>query len=335
MFPSIDFYPHTFISSRDEPILLEQTLALQISNLSTESFLWKNDTGNTTFNFKPLSDAEPVKGLSMLYLVFPLGEQPGDFTIEDFFSQVEFALPECLLYDKADKNTLVIYPAATITLEPMDLFEILLKRVITTGASGEMVLIHLTYFDENNKIPLGQRALYRTTHPLAITGFSLAKECLPYAFRDLLTFSYTILGAEKSLLAPGDTVLSLQTAEENDSLSINTTLYTPTVYALYAFAKDKMVSQRLECIPREASIVFFRGSYTINPNNTWDVTLQIKVENTRHAYLNRIGRIPVTPGEITKLELKDQQPDTPYILYVENEDGLPNQPVEWIESDYQ
>ncbi len=329
MYPTIDFNTHDLVSSKDQPLSIDQTLVLQISNLSGESILLQNHTGQTEFDFKPLSQAVPIEGLTMLYLVFPLGEGAGDFSTEELFSQITFMIPTNLGCQKIGSDTLVIYPKTDITLEPMDLFEVLLKNVISFGAPEEMVLIDLTYFDTDCKVYLGKRPLYRTAPPLSIAEFCFAEDSHPSAFRDILTFSYCVLGADQCIFTPGDATLPLKAAKDAGTLSAKTMLYRPATYALNVFHKENMASRKLECIPQRASIVSFEGSTSANPDQSWNVTLEIKVENTRHVYINRIGRIPVIPGVKNTYTLKVKKELPPFILYVENEDGLQETAVVW------
>lgn len=329
MYPTIDFNTHDLISSQDQPLSIDQTLVLQISNLSGESILLQNNTGQEEFDFKPLSQAAPIEGLTMLYLVFPLGEKTGDFSTEELFSQITFMIPANLSYKKIGNDTIVIYPKMDITLEPMDLLEVLLKNVISFGSSGEMVLVDLTYFDMDCKVYLGKRPLFRTAPPLSIAEFCLTEDSHPSAFRDILTFSYCVLGADQCIFTPSDTTLPLRTTEGAGTPDTKTILYHPVTYALNAFHKENMVSRKLECIPKRASIVSFEGSTSVNSAGSRDVTLEIEVENTRHVYISRIGRIPVIPGTKNIYKLKAVKELPPFILSIENEDGLQEMAVVW------
>lgn len=323
MYPSIDFYPHHLITSDLEPITVEQQLILQIRNLTAEPISFYNDSGKACYEFLPIESAQPIPGLSMLYLVFPLGTGETDFTTEEYFKKIKITLPDTLNCQRVGNDTLVIFPSATTVLEQMDLYEILLEPVITTGRSGIPSLVGTTLFTDDAKISLGFRPLYRITHSLQIEQFELSEDCLISGFQDELNFHYRILGATDGLLTPGDTVLSPQ----GDSVSC--TLYQPTVYALTAACGNTQIDRKLEILPRRASISSFKGKYVKNGDQTRDVTLSILVENTRHAYLNRVGRITVTPGKLMEYKLEKQEADLDYRLSVENEDGLSVSEVEW------
>ena len=349
MYPDIDFYPDSLISSRDEPFYIEQNLVQKIENSGEEPLILHNDQGASSFDFKPIESAEPIRGLTMLYLVFPLGEEKGDFSAKSLFDQIRFSLPENLLSQKVGDDTIVIYPSSTITLEQMDMLEVVMSHVVSTGDTEEMVLVKTAFFDADSEVFAGRRALYRKSHPLAIAGFSLADACRGFGFRDKLTFSYAVLGAEQSILTPGDVALpSACTADPlpekaaspgmalpqagaaaAGAYETDTVIYRNTVYGINAFRGGDMVSASLECVLKRASIVSFRGSYTVNQDKTRNVTLYIEVENTRHAYLNNIGRIELEPGKTLTLGLQNQEADATYRLTVENEDGLSWKNVEW------
>lgn len=329
MYPDIDFYPDSLISSRDEPFYIEQNLVLKIENSGEEPLILHNDQGASSFDFKPIESAEPIRGLTMLYLVFPLGEEKGDFSAKSLFDQIRFSLPENLLSQRVGDDTIVIYPSSTITLEQMDMLEVVMSHVVSTGETEEMVLVKTAFFDADSEVFAGRRALYRKSHPLAIAGFSLADACRVFGFRDKLTFSYAVLGAEQSILTPGDVVLPSACTAAAGAYETDTVIYRNTVYGINAFRGGDMVSASLECVLKRASIVSFRGSYTVNQDKTRNVTLYIEVENTRHAYLNNIGRIELEPGKALTLGLQNQEADATYRLTVENEDGLSWKNVEW------
>lgn len=329
MYPNIDFDSHSYISSLDEPFLISQTLVLQITNPGAESLTLHNDTGQTSFDLKPVEEAQPIEGLTMFYLVFPLGEDENAFTTEAFFEKITIALPETLHFQKVGKDTIVIYPTSTISLEQLDLLEIVFGNVISMGEAEKMVCVDITCFDGDAKIALGHRALYRKAHPLTISAFSLDRACETSAFRDKLTFSYAVCGATQSILTPGDVVLPSQYPTGGGALTVETMIYQPTFYGINAFNAENMASTTLECNLKKASIKSFQGSYTVNKDQTRDVTLEIDVENTRHAYLNKVGRIAVTPGQVYTMTLGEQSPNASYTLTVENEDGLIRRDVEW------
>ncbi len=329
MYPNVDFDSHTYISSLREPFPVSQTLVLQITNPGAEDLPLRNDTGQASFPLKPAETAQPIDGVTLFYLVFPLGDQESDFTTEERFEQMTVTLPNTLNYQRVGKNTIVLFPTSTFSLEQTDLLEILFGNVISMGPGEKMVCIDVFCLDGKTKTNLGRRALYRTAHPLSIGAFQLDRACEKSAFRDHLRFSYAVYGASLSLLTPGDTALSAQYPEEGGTLSVETTIYQPTFYGINAFQGEQMINAALECPLQKASIQSFLGTYTVNQDGTRDVTLKILVENTRHAYLSKIGRIPVTPGQACTTVLRNQSPDLTYTLAVENEEGLIRREVTW------
>lgn len=329
MYPNIDFDPQYYFSSKDEAFSLPQTLVLQLNNFGTEPIKLSHETQVDPKDFKPLAKAEPIPGLTMLYLVFSLGTEPECFVTEEQFSQITFTLPDQLCFQKVGSDTIVIYPAATMFLEGMDMIEILMQNVISQGETDKMILIELAYFDEDTKVSMGFRPLYRKRPPLSISCFSLEKECQCSGFRDQLTFSYLANGTDKILLTPGDFTLT-QKHDGEKLPQFHTQLYRSTVYSINACCGENMVSSTaVECRANEASIDAFTGTYTENKDGTRNVTLKISVKNTRHVYINRVGRIEVPPeGTIIK-ELKNQPRSVKYELRVENENGLIKQAVQW------
>lgn len=329
MCPNIDFFPNNYITSLNESFLNSQTLVVQITNPGAQSLTLQNVSGGQSFAFKPIEKATPIDGLTMFYLVFPLGDCENDFTTEEFFDQITIVPSDNLCYQRVGKDTIVIFPKRNISLEQLDLLEVLLCNVVSTGKAENMICVDITYFDSNTKIPLGRRALYRKAPPMTISAFSLDRACETFAFRDKLTFSYAVLEATQSMLIPGDIALSEQTSADKDLHSIETVIYRPTVYGINAFNNENMVSRTLACNPQKASIRSFKGSYTTTDDQTREVILEIEVENTRHVYLNKLGRIEVIPNQKNIKKLENQSPKASYKLYVENEDGLIMREIEW------
>lgn len=317
----LDISPNTIASSRSEPRDAPNRLVLQIRNLSEQDVTLHNDTGKTDYDFKPLSKAEGIEGLTMIYFVFCLGSSNGCLTTEEHFNKATLSSTELFTFKRVGRDTLVFFPTKTTELSPCDLTELVINNLVTDQPPGTSSLCTAVFFDGFASRTSGRSPIHIIRHPLQIPDFEVAKGHGCASFRDMVRFHYLVMGADSCIFTPGDMPLA-KNAYDTSKGSYDALLYSRTMYTLVAEQGNQKISRSFEVIPLTAEILSFSAEVKQETNGTFTATLKFSVKNTRHAFLSFIGRIEVENGVEQTVTCCQAQREVSYTLSVENANGL-------------
>lgn len=317
-----DVSPRGIYSSVNEPCMAENSLVLQLHNATNHSLTLYNDKASTSYDFLPIGQAVPIDGLTMIYFTFPLGDDDGCLTTVDQFKKACFYCSEPFEVTCAGENSLVVYPASTMTFSIYDIAEVRIENLVTQMAAGCCPVCRITMFSSKGTTVLNPVPIYILRHPLQISFFEADPKYYPAGFGDRIQFNYQVMGADSCIFLPGDA--AMETDDELQEHGVYTsTLYRRTQYTLLASCGDEQISSSVEVIPMKASIKNFNASVT-SPvkDGKQEITFHFTVENTHHAYLSMIGRVEVTSGAEQILSQYFDSFVRHFTLSVENEDGL-------------
>lgn len=319
----LDIGPDTVSSSRNEPCQAKNSLVFQLHNTSGQELSLQNDEMRTDYDFLPLEQAVPMAGLTMVYLVFPLGNEDGCLTTADHFKKIRLSCPDSFAVKAADDHTLVFFPARTMSFSTYDIAELMIQDLVTELPPGNTAVCSAFLFSSSGKTPLNSSPIHIVRHPLQIPIFKVAPGFGCASFGDKIRFQYRAMGADSCVFTPGD-----EEMEKNGRLMADGTyesvLYRKTGFTLVAARGEEKITRVFELTPLTAKIKDF--SAAVSPagedggNRT--VTLTFTAENTRHVFLSRVGRIDVESGVEQTVVLDCDGEGTSYTLSVENIDGL-------------
>ncbi|WP_125143592.1 hypothetical protein [Clostridium transplantifaecale] len=319
----LDISPDTVSSSRSEPCEAKNSLVFQLHNTSGQELSLQNEEMRTNYNFLPLEQAEPIAGLTMVYLVFPLGSGDGCLTTAERFKKIRLSCPDSFAVKAVDDHTLVFFPVRTLSFSTYDIAEFMIQDLVTELPSGNSSVCRAVLFSSSGKMALNSSPIHIVRHPLQIPIFKVAPGFGCASFGDRIRFQYRVMGADSCVFTPGD-----EEMEKNGRLMADGTyesvLYRKTGFTLVAARGEAKISRVFELTPLTAKIKNF--SAAVSPagkdggNRT--VTLTFTVENTRHVFLSRAGRIEVESGVEQTVVLDCDREGASYTLSVENADGL-------------
>lgn len=316
----LNISPNHLFSSHKEPRVVKNRLVFQIRNTSlTQSVELYNDEEREYSDFKNIDEAEIRPGLSMIYLVFLLGETETCLTTEAQFSFAQTYRQENFLVSRSYPGHLILYPEKTLSIPPCGQIELVLDELSTNLPAGSITSCEAKFINIQQDIFYFCLPVYKKSIPLGIRQFEIVEGTGKAGFRDTVKFKYMAWGADTCLITPGDIVLE-QKAKEEDNI-YETILLKKTLFTLIARCEDEQISQSLEIKPLRAEIVNFKVSATPKGSN-YEATLTFTVKNTRHVFITHAGRIKVEDGKEHVLTLLQSKAKEKYTLTVENEDGL-------------
>lgn len=319
----LEITPSTISSSLNEPCQAKNDLVFQFHNTSGQELSLLNVEMRTDYDFLPLEQAEPMDGLTMVYLVFPLGNEDGCLTTAERFKKIRLSCPDSFSVKAVDDCTLVFFPVRTMSFSTYDIAEMMIQDLVTELPPGNSAVCSAFLFSSSGKTPLNSCPIHIVRHPLQIPIFKVAPGYGCASFGDKIRFEYQVMGADSCVFTPGD-----QEMEKNGRLMAvgvyESVLYRKTVFTLVATRGEEKVSRVFELTPLTAKIIHFSAS-VIPAGKQGDrrtVALTFTVENTRHAFLSRAGRIEVESGVEKTVILDCDREGASYTLSVENADGL-------------
>lgn len=317
-----DISPRGICSGRNEPCTVENSLVLQLHNATDHTLTLYNDEARKTYDFLPIDQAVPIDGLTMIYFTFPLGDEEGCLTTVDYFKQIQTYCPDPYAATLVGGNSLVLYPIRTITFSTYDIAELRIQNLVTQMAVGGCPICRITMFSPNGKTILNPIPIYILRHPLQIAVFEAESKYYPAGFGDRIQFNYKVMGADTCIFTPGDVIMKMSVASQNNSV-YTATLYRKTQYTLIAVCGDEQICSSVELVPMKASIKDFSASVASSPKDGMqEIVFRFTVENTHHVYINRIGRIEVASGVEQTVSRSVDCLVRRFTLSVENEDGL-------------
>lgn len=317
----LDISPNYINTSFNEPCEVENQIVLQVRNSSTESVTLHNDSNKTDFSFKPIDEATDIPGLSMIYFVFKLGSNGECLTTAEQFYKTSLLCQDGFQVARVGADTLVLFPRTTADLPANGQTELVIQGLITTLPAGQPSTCRVKFFnvsgqDSENTLPVN-----KNRHPLTIPKFELAAGDEIASFRDYIRFYWLALGADTCVFTPGDVSLADNSQDDAEGEHL-TLLQKRTMFTLVASQGDRKISKSCEIIPLLAEIVDFTVSCEKAPSEDFLITLKFTVKHTRHAFINRLGRVKAESNvEQTVTVLQKQKPSS-YTLTVENENCL-------------
>lgn len=297
---------------------VENSLILQLCNTTTHDLTLCNAAGRTDYPFLPIESAVPVDGLTMIYFTFSLGDREGCLTSASHFQETRCCCPPPFAFARAGENSLVLFPTATVSFSAFDIAELRLDGLVTELAAGGCSICRVTLFCPDRRIDLHPFPICLLRHPLQIACFEADAKYYPAGFGDRIQFHYRALGADSCTFIPGDIAID---AAGNGVITAD--LYCKTVFTLTASRGAEQTSSIVELAPMTASIEAFTAKAASPPHDgKWEVTFSIRVFNTHHVYLSRLGRVELAGGGEQTLTFTFDCSVTRFTLSVENTDGL-------------
>lgn len=320
-----DISPRGIYSGMNEPCEVKNSLVLQLHNTTNHALTLYNDKVGATYDFLPIEQAVPIEGLTMIYFTFPLGDEEGCLTTIDYFKKACFYCSDPFEVTLVGENSLVVYPASTMTFSIYDMAEVRIENLVTQMPVGCCPICRITMFSPDGATVLNPVPIYILRHPLQIAFFEADPKYYPAGFGDQIQFNYRVLGADYCVFIPGDMFVEASTALKDHGV-YTSTLYRKTQYTLLANCEDEQISSSVEIVPVKASIKSFTANVT-SPvkDGRQEITFRFTVENAHHAYISMIGRVEVTSGVEQTVSSFFDCSVRHFTLSVENEDGLVQQ----------
>lgn len=312
--------PNDLLSGGKGSNAIQNRLVFQIRNTSlSQSVELDNDEEREYSDFKPIDDVEIKPGLSMIYLVFPVGEKETCLATEAQFRSAKTYRQEQFFVSRPYPGHLILYPARTLEIPPGGQIELVLDELATSLPAGSITSCEAQFVNIQETIFRCFLPVYKKAPPLAIRQFEPVGGTEKAGFRDTIQLNYLVWGADTCLITPGDIVLQ-QHAEKEKNI-YETALLKKTRFTLLATRGEEQVSQSLEISPLRAEIVNFHASAA--PRETgYEATLTFTVRNTRHVFITHVGRLEVEEGKECVITCRQRRENEQYTLAVENEDGL-------------
>ncbi|MCC8109665.1 MAG: hypothetical protein LIQ30_11620 [Planctomycetes bacterium] len=310
----LELSPNRVDTSANEPRDVANMLVLQVRNPTLGDVVLHNGTKAASYDFLPIDTAVALPNLSMVYLVLPLGEDDGCLATTAEFAKATVTVSESCRFTRVGDNTLVLFPKEDMEVPANGQVELVISGLVTHQPAGRIVVCRGKLFNVNGEDAEARLPVTVRRHPLLITVFEVAEGHGVAGFGDRVTFRWEALGADRCLFMPGD--VSLDPSEGTGEHT--TTLLKKTDFVLQAECGGQRLSRFCELVPLSAEIVEFKGGM----KNSGIAQLHITVKNTRHAYLNGLGRIEVESGVKRIVEVPQTQKTVRYTLAVENSDGL-------------
>lgn len=263
-------------------------------------------------------DTKRIDGLSCLYLRFPIGTDDNSLTDADAFSKTTIGQPENWHCQRCGTDTLIFYPVKTLSLAPGCSVEFVLDHISTDIPRDTVSVCNIKYIDmESDPVTETRAAIYKKRCPLSIRSFAPDIQDVITGFRDRVTLSWLVTGADRIVLNPGD---SLQDKQGTCQVSI----YRKACYTLTAYCGQQQISQSIFLEPLTASI----DSLTYQTDqNSGKITFFYEVKNTRHVFFTQKGLLSVDASGKGSLTIPLPKEPTDYTLTVENENGLVSESV--------
>jgi hypothetical protein len=162
-----------------------------------------------------------------------------------------------------------------------------------------------------------QATIYKKRCPLSICSFAPDLADIITGFRDSVTLSWIVTGADKVILNPGN-------SQQDTQGSCLVSIYKKAFYTLTAYCNEEQISQSIFLEPLTASISSL--THQID-HDSKIITFSYHVTNTRHIFFTQKGRIPVDASGKGSFTVPLPAVQTNYTLTVENENGLVSQTV--------
>lgn len=317
----LDISPNYINTSFNEPCQVENQIVLQVRNSSLDSVTLYNDSGTTDFPFKPIDEAVDIAGLTMIYFVFKLGTDGGCLTTPEYFKSAGLICQDGYKVARVGDDTLVLFPTRKMELPVNGQTELVIQGLVTKLPTGQPSTCRVKFFNVNSQDAENTLPVNKNRHPLLIPKFELAAGEEVAAFRDHIRFSWLALGADSCIFTPGDVALA-ETGQDDSEGEHCAVLQKQTMFTLVASQDDRKISKSCEVIPLIAEIVNFTATCEQGPSGGFIATLKFTVKNTRHAFINRLGRVETESNVEKTIILPQKEKTASYTLTVENEDGL-------------
>lgn len=315
--------PNHIYTKKGEPkdISISNRIIFELRSLSADTTITIKNSDAREYSSLPSYeeiDTHLIDGLSCLYLRFPIGTDDNSFTDADAFSKMTIGQPENWHFQRCGPDTLIFYPATTLSLAPGCSVEFVLDNIGTNISSNTVSVCSIKYINmETAPVVETRSTIYKKRCPLSIRSFAPDIQDIITGFRDKVKLSWLVTGADKVLLNPGD---SLQDKQGSCYVSI----YRNACYTLTAYCGQQQISQSIFLEPLTASI----KSLTYQTDQAaGQITFSYEVKNTRHVFFTQKGLIPVAASGKGSLTIPLPAVKKSYTLTVENEDGLVSKTV--------
>lgn len=314
----IDFTPAYLYTEDGESanITVPNRLAIALRNPSFEGTVTlENQRAQEYSSLPPYDRAQVQEGLSCIYLHFDLGKDGDCLTSEALFSASGFAYPEGWYCCRAYSDTLILYPARTLSLHALEGVEFILDRLRTLLPADTSTICRMKYVNIMGRgIQEREILLHKKRCPLSIRGFFPSSQDVISGFRDMVQLQWSVTGADKVVLQPGGILL-----DKEGKYPI--TLTGQDRYSLTAYCGDSQISQSILLEPLPATIEDFKVS-SPSASDKDEYQLSWRVTNTRHVYISHVGRLNAGIGGIGSIKVDKNPQIRSYTLSVENEDGI-------------
>lgn len=315
--------PNHIYTHNGEPknISISNRIVFELRNLSADTAIAISNPEAKEYPSLPSYeevDTQPADGLSCLYLNFPIGTGDDCFTDADSFLEITIGQPENWHCQRQGADTFIFYPTKTFSLAPGSSVEFVLDHIVTNIPCNTLSVCRIKYVNmESAPITETHAVIYKKRCPLGIRSFAPDLKDIITGFRDIVTLSWLVAGADRVLLNPGD-------SQQDKEGSCEVSVYQKTCYTLTAYCGHQQISQSIFLEPLTASI----KSLTCQTDKTaGTVTFFYEVANTRHAFFTQKGRLPINASGKGSFTIPLPEKQTSYTLTVENEDGLVSQSI--------
>lgn len=315
--------PNHIYTHKGEPksVSIPNRIVFELRNLSADTAISISNEEAREYSSLPSYEeinTQLINGLSCLYLRFPIGTDDNSLTDADSFSAITIGQPENWHCQRQGADTLIFYPAKTLSLVPGGCAEFVLDHIGTNITCNTVSFCSIKYVNmESAPIMETRSAIYKKRCPLGIRSFAPNLQDIITGFRDKVTLSWLVAGADKVLLNPGDSLLDKEG-------SCQVSIYQKSYYTLTAYCGRQQVSQSIFLEPLAASI---KSLTCQTDKNAGTITFSYEVTNTRHVFFTQKGLLPVDASGKGSITMPMPAQKTSYTLTVENQDGLVSKTV--------
>jgi len=300
--------PNYIYTGHYETLEINNHLKFTLKYLEETQKLVLNNTQELSKNDIPdINSTRQTDILSRIYLAFPIGEEKGCFTAQEYYDKIEVQTEKEWDF-VVQKEAIALYPKSTISLLPNQEVIVQLNAILTELIDFGMSFVHIKYVGIGNQTFAQDIPLFRKRPPLLINYFDVS-DYDSGGFGDTVTLSWSMTGAEHAVITPGDIAVAQKGTRAVPVID-------DTEFILYASSSTEMVSMSTKVYLEEASIMDFQADKT-EVSYGDQVSISFELENTRHAFINQgVGKVAESPVEVTPLHY-----NTEYVIQCENKNG--------------